>query len=81
MTGGQENRREVGRGGNLVRGGDVPSRRVSPGDTIRVGLKDGGGRRENFFFSPLQGGMLALSLARDGRWEVVEERVERGVTG
>ena len=25
--------------------------------------------------------MLALSLARDGRWEVVEERVERGVTG
>ena len=69
MTGGQENRREVGRGGNLVRGGDVPSRRVSPGDTIRVGLKDGGGRRENFFFPPCR---VACSRSRwpemgDGR--------------
>ena len=61
--------RQTGRGGGWgkgeLRGGDVPSRRVSPctlllyeGGSIRVGLKDGG-ERENaplsfffFFFLP-----------------------------
>ena len=52
--------RQTGRGGGWgkgeLRGGDVPSRRVSPctllsyeGGSIRVGLKDGG-KRERFFF-------------------------------
>ena len=47
----------VGEGG--TRGGDVPSRRVSPctllsyeGGSIRVGLKDGA-KRERYFFFPL----------------------------
>ena len=71
MTGGQENRLLA----------HVPCCHTK-GDTIRVGLKDRRGRKENFFFPPpLRGGMLSLLLARDGRWEVVEERVERGVTG
>ena len=52
------------------------------GDTIRVGLKDGGGRRENFFF-PLTCG-VACSRSRwpdMGDGEVEKERVERGVMG
>ena len=54
--------RQTGRGGGWgkgeLRGGDVPSRRVSPctllsyeGGSIRVGLKDGG-KRERYFFFP-----------------------------
>ena len=53
--------RQTGRGGGWgkgeLRGGDVPSRRVSPctllsyeGGSIRVGLKDGGEEGEERFF-------------------------------
>ena len=52
--------RQTGRGGGWgkgeLRGGDVPSRRVSPctllsyeGGSIRVGLKDGG-KRERYYY-------------------------------
>ena len=53
--------RQTGRGGGWgkgkLRGGDVPSRRVSPctllsyeGGSIRVGLKDGGKRERYYLF-------------------------------
>ena len=58
--------RQTGRGGGWgkgeLRGGDVPSRRVSPctllsyeGGSIRVGLKDGGEEGEVYFFFPESG--------------------------
>ena len=63
-------KRQTGRGGGWgkgeLRGGDVPSRRVSPctllsyeGGSIRVGLKDGGKRERYYFFVKEQTIVLA----------------------
>ena len=60
MTGGQEDRREEGRGGRL-RGGSVPSRRVSP--CTLLSYKGGyhsrwpqgrRGEKEDFFSPPVR---------------------------